>query len=88
MTQEPTPDAIGETILTVIRELLGSDTISPSDDYYLAGGHSLLIVRIIRSLRDRYGIELDARQFAANAQIAALMAAGRPLPVDPARAAK
>jgi hypothetical protein len=82
MTHEPTPEAIGDTILAVLRELLGSDTISPADNYYLVGGHSLLIVRIIRLLRDRHGIELDARQFAANAQIAALMAAGRPLPLD------
>ncbi len=67
-----------ETVLLVLREAIGSETISLTDDFYLAGGHSLLIVRIIQRLRKQFAIDLPIRQFGVNSQIAALVAACRP----------
>lgn len=80
MSREPGQQIVGERVLAVLREVIGDPAIGPADDYYLAGGHSLLIIRIVRRLRQEHKIDLDARQFGVNAQIAALMAAARPLP--------
>jgi hypothetical protein len=71
---------IGEKVLDVLREMIGYPSISPVDDFYLVGGHSLLIMRVIRRLRDEHGVDLDARSFGVNSQVAALMSAARPLP--------
>jgi hypothetical protein len=62
-------------VLTVLRELIGNDSISLTDDFYLVGGHSLLILRIVKRLREEFGIHLDARYFGVSSQIAALVAA-------------
>jgi Phosphopantetheine attachment site len=84
MSQEPSGPPIGEQVLAVMRDVIGNPDLTPADDYYLAGGHSLLIVRIVRRLRRVHHIELDARQFAVNSQLAALMAAARPVAADTA----
>jgi acyl carrier protein len=74
------PGAKADAVLAVLRDALEDETLGPADDFYLAGGHSLLILRIVRRLADEFGIELDPRQFAVNSQFASLIAAARPLP--------
>jgi hypothetical protein len=74
----PAPDAEHPALL-VLSEVLQRDAVSPSDDFFLLGGHSLLLVRVIGKLRKEHGLALDARQFLTNSQVAALMAACRPI---------
>jgi acyl carrier protein len=69
-----------EEFAGVLRQVIGCPEVRPEDDFYLLGGHSLLIVQIVRLLRSRHGIELDIRAFAQNPQIAALAAACRAIP--------
>ncbi len=76
----PSETAAGEQVLAVLRQMIGDSSVSPTDDFYLAGGHSLLIMRIVRCLRDEHGVHLDVRSFGVNSQVAALMAAASPLP--------
>lgn len=71
---------IEQAVLTVLRRIVGNDAIAPSDNFFLIGGHSLLIVKIVRQLRTEYGLDLDARQFASNPQVASLISACRPIP--------
>lgn len=76
----PASDAALTAVVTVVRELLDDPNLGPTDDFYAVGGHSLLIVRVLRTLRLDYGLELDARSFAVNSQLAALAAACRSVP--------
>jgi hypothetical protein len=76
----PSETTAGEQVLAALRQMIGDSSLSPTDDFYLAGGHSLLIMRIVRCLRDEHGIDLDVRSFGVNSQVAALMAVARPLP--------
>lgn len=71
---EPGPSA-SDAVLTVLRDLIGNESISLTDDFYLAGGHSLLILPIVKRLREEFGIHLDVRYFGVNSQVAALVAA-------------
>lgn len=70
---------IDEAVLTVLRDAIGNDAISVTDDFYEAGGYSLLIIRVVRRLSQEFGLVLEARQFAVNSQVAALIAACRPV---------
>ena len=63
----------------VLREVIGCDVVRPEDDFYLIGGHSVQIVRIVRLLRTRHQLALDIRAFLKNPQVAALAAACQPI---------
>ncbi|GAA3728775.1 hypothetical protein GCM10022225_07690 [Plantactinospora mayteni] len=69
-------------VVTLVRDLLKDPEIRPEDDFFAVGGHSLLIVRIIRRLQIEHGLVLDARAFAVNAQLAALAEACRAVPSE------
>jgi hypothetical protein len=70
---------ISQAVITVLRDVIGIDEVKPADDFFLIGGHSLLILRVIQMLRRDHGLELDARQFAVNSQVAALIASCHPI---------
>jgi amino acid adenylation domain-containing protein len=53
---------IEEVLLTVMREILKSDAVSPDDNFFLAGGHSLLGMQLVMRLRDVFGVDLTLRQ--------------------------
>ncbi|MGV9306225.1 phosphopantetheine-binding protein [Nonomuraea sp. NPDC004354] len=44
---------IGQTFAQVLER----DTVGPDDDFFLLGGHSLLVVRLVRSLQAE-GVEI------------------------------
>lgn len=48
-------------ILEIWRELLGVDSIAPSDNFFSLGGHSLMGTMMIARIRDRLGITLSLR---------------------------
>ncbi|MFB4285741.1 MULTISPECIES: acyl carrier protein [unclassified Nonomuraea] len=49
--------------------------IDPDGDFFLLGGHSLLVIEAIADLRERYGLQVPAKQFLADASVRAVAAA-------------
>ena len=62
---------------TVLAELwrtaLGVSAVSDSDDFFVLGGESLMIVNLIRQVRERTGRDLSIAEFSANATFGALV---------------
>ncbi|GIH81078.1 condensation domain-containing protein [Planobispora longispora] len=52
-----------DEVLEIWREVLGMDDITPDDDLFDLGGHSLSITQIIAKVRDRMGVELSFEVF-------------------------
>jgi acyl transferase domain-containing protein len=48
-------------ILDIWKDLLGADSISPSDNFFSLGGHSLMGTMMIARIRDRLGVTLSLR---------------------------
>jgi amino acid adenylation domain-containing protein len=53
---------IEEKLLAVMRELLKNDAVSAEDNFFLAGGHSLLGMQLVMRLRDAFGVDLTLQQ--------------------------
>ncbi|MFJ6215458.1 amino acid adenylation domain-containing protein [Streptomyces sp. NPDC092296] len=70
------PRTPGERAMAEIwAEVLGLEQVGVHDDFFLIGGHSLVILRIIALLRERYGIELTVRSFMEHHTVAELASA-------------
>jgi len=52
---------VAERLLAVVRELLGRDTIALEDNFFLAGGHSLLGMQLLMRVRREFGVGLALR---------------------------
>jgi amino acid adenylation domain-containing protein len=52
---------LAEALLQIVRELLESDNVGVEDDFFLAGGHSLLGSQLIMRVRDTFQVELLLR---------------------------
>jgi acyl carrier protein len=50
-------------LLPLWREAFGNDAIGPDDDFFVLGGYSMLAVRIVGRIADRYGIDLPLADF-------------------------
>jgi amino acid adenylation domain-containing protein len=59
-TSPATP--IEEKLLVIVRELLGNNTVSAKDNFFLAGGHSLLGMQLVMRLRNSFGVSLTMQQ--------------------------
>ncbi|MEV6959830.1 condensation domain-containing protein [Streptomyces sp. NPDC051207] len=77
------PDGPGETLLThVLRlfaEVLDGRAMGPGDNFFKAGGHSLLAVRLVNRVRTELGREVTLREVFRHptpAKLAAHLAAG------------
>ena len=66
-----------EALLDVVSLLVGG-AVEPRDDFYDVGGHSLMIVQVIRRLDAEHGLVLDPRAFARSTTLDDLAAAIRP----------
>ncbi len=53
---------IEEKVLTIAQELLENDSVSAEDNFFLAGGHSLLGMQLVMRLRKTFGVNLTLRQ--------------------------
>lgn len=53
---------IEERLLELMRELLQSDAITAEDNFFLAGGHSLLGMQLVMRLRKTFGVAFTLRQ--------------------------
>jgi amino acid adenylation domain-containing protein len=51
-----------EKLLQIIRELLEKDNITVEDNFFLAGGHSLLGMQLLMRLRKSFGVDVTLRQ--------------------------
>lgn len=67
--------------------LLGLDAVGPDDDFFEAGGHSLVAVQIVARIRARHGVEVpvaDVFTYPTVGELAQVVAgmleAGTPLP--------
>ena len=56
---------IEEKLLTIVRGILHNDACQVEDNFFLAGGHSLLGMQLVMRLRDAFGVDLTLRQFFA-----------------------
>lgn len=66
-------------VLCVVREVLDSPDVQASDNFFTIGGHSLLVIRVIAELREKYLLKVSARQFVKNATISAIAEACQPI---------
>jgi amino acid adenylation domain-containing protein len=57
---------IEETLLAMVRELLGSQAISTDDNFFLIGGHSLLGMQLLVRVRQLYDVDLTLRELFAS----------------------
>jgi amino acid adenylation domain-containing protein len=46
-------------LLAIWRRLLGRDDIGIEDDFFMAGGHSMLVMRLVREVESAFGVQLD-----------------------------
>lgn len=48
-------------LLAIVRELLKNDTIGVDDDFFLAGGHSLLGTQLVMRARKAFGVKITLK---------------------------
>jgi amino acid adenylation domain-containing protein len=58
----PPASATEERLLTLVRELLENAEIAAGDNFFLAGGHSLLGMQLVMRLRNAFGVDLTLQQ--------------------------
>jgi acyl transferase domain-containing protein len=65
-TQKPDRPAVADGVLAELRamwtETLGVTAIADDDDYFDLGGNSLVAVRLVTQIRERYGVELGVAE--------------------------
>jgi thioesterase domain-containing protein/acyl carrier protein len=54
---------IAEKLLAIVRELLENNAVTVEDNFFLAGGHSLLGMQLVMRLRNAFGVDMTLRQF-------------------------
>ncbi|MEV7926635.1 non-ribosomal peptide synthetase [Kitasatospora sp. NPDC088779] len=68
------PGGLAEQVAEVWRTVLGLTGVTPTDDFFSLGGHSLAALRVVHLLRRRLGIELQLRHLLDSADLAAFTA--------------
>ena len=56
-------DELERALVAVWAEFLGVDTVGVDDDFFDLGGHSLIAVRILTRVQNRYGLQLPLATF-------------------------
>ena len=54
--------SVEERLLAIVRQLLENDDVAAEDNFFLAGGHSLLGTQLLVRLRSEFGVNLSLRQ--------------------------
>ena len=70
----PAADAkpIEEKLLRMMRQVLRNNAVRPNDNFFLAGGHSLLAMQLLMRVRDVFGIEMTLRRLFEAPTVASL----------------
>ncbi|MEZ5096787.1 MAG: acyl carrier protein [Nocardioides sp.] len=80
----PTPVPV-DALLAIFRWVLETDDVSPSTNFFEAGGDSLLATRVLSLVARDHGVELGFDEFVCHADPAALAGlVGRLLSGEPA----
>ncbi|GIH25283.1 hypothetical protein Aph01nite_35930 [Acrocarpospora phusangensis] len=58
----PAPQDVQDTLLELWRAALGRPELTCDDDFFAAGGHSLLAVELLDAIADRLGVRLPVRR--------------------------
>ena len=53
---------IAASLLRIVGGLVGSDDISPEDNFFFIGGHSMLAAQLLVRIRQEFGVALTLRQ--------------------------
>lgn len=61
VTNERALSSTEQRIAEIAAHLLGRETISPDDNFFLLGGHSLLGAQLISQLRSAFGVDIPLR---------------------------
>ena len=54
--------SLEEKVLAIVRDLLKNDEVGTADNFFLAGGHSLLGTQLLVRLRNEFSVDLALRQ--------------------------
>jgi amino acid adenylation domain-containing protein len=77
------PPALIDAVAALMADLLGMQSVSPTDDFFWLGGHSLLATQLVSRIRETFAVELPLRSvFDAKTPhaLAALIAAAPNMP--------
>ncbi|HET9143893.1 amino acid adenylation domain-containing protein, partial [Actinophytocola sp.] len=77
------PGSVAAILTGLWHEVLGRDDLGVDDDFFALGGDSLLAVRLVSAVRDRFGVALALPEFfeaATPARLATLITARRAVP--------
>ncbi len=66
---------VEERVAGIVAPLLGLDRLGVEDNFFLVGGHSLLVTQLIARIRDTFGVEVSLRSL-FDAPTVAKLAAG------------
>jgi acyl carrier protein len=58
-----------KALLGIVRELLKNDAIGVDDDFFLAGGHSLLGTQLVVRARKAFGVKIALRDLFENGTV-------------------
>jgi amino acid adenylation domain-containing protein len=58
-------DPVCQRLLDIVRQLLKTDELGPQDDFFLAGGHSLLGAQLIVRIRSAFQVDISLRDLFA-----------------------
>lgn len=62
-SQQKDSSSLENTLSAIWLEVLGLDTIDVNDDFFEAGGNSLIITQILTRIREEYSIEITIQDF-------------------------
>ncbi len=56
------PSPIAEKLLTLVRQLLENNAVTVDENFFLAGGHSLLAMQLLLRIEEAFGVKLAVHQ--------------------------
>ena len=66
--------AIEQRVAALVISLLGNASFGREDNFFMAGGHSMLGVQLVARIRDTFGVKLHLRQLFGAPTIVAIVA--------------
>jgi aryl carrier-like protein len=67
-------DDVQSRVAVLVASLLNAESVSPDDNFFLLGGHSMLAAQLVTRVRDMFGVDVGLRQLFTSPTIAALSA--------------